>query len=48
MTLNEQAVYYHECYLSLVNAGFSEEQVLALVCAHMHANTVASQMLNAR
>ena len=48
MTLNEQAAYYHECYLSLVNAGFTEPQALNMVCAHMHANTVAGQMLNAR
>ena len=40
VTLNEQAAYYHECFVSLVGAGFTEEQALQLVCAHMHGNTV--------
>ena len=44
MTLNEQAVYYHECFLSLCTAGFTPEQALQLVCAHMYGNTVAGQM----
>ena len=40
MTLNDQAVYYHECFTSLIKAGFDADQALALVCAHMHANTI--------
>lgn len=45
MTLDEQAVYYHECFVSLQRAGFTPEQALTLVCAHMHGNTIGALML---
>lgn len=41
MTLQEQALYYHECYLSLQTAGFDAGSALYLVGQHLAAHTIA-------
>lgn len=44
MTLDEQAIYWHELYGSFRRAGFVPAEALTLVATALQANTLAAAM----
>lgn len=44
MTLDDQAIYWHELYMSFVKAGFGMAEALTLTCTALQANVMAAAL----